>query len=735
MNISEIQAFFDYQPVFDEKPQFLVDQIKQIASSYLKSQQLDGIQKAYEFALKSHEAGVRLSGESYIVHPLKATLFLMDIKPDLATIQTCILHDVIEDTDVTYDDVKNIFGEEVAELCEGLVKVAKVRYQWEDRQIETIKKTFLAMSKDLRVIFVKIADRIHNIQTLHYHPKQEKRERIAEETMKIFVPIAKRLGLYRYQTYLENGAFKNLNPDAFEQVIAYVKKQYGWSVDYIQKGKKVLSTMLGKEKVKYSAIKGRLKSPYRIYEKLDKKYKTLDFSNVLDVLAFRVITHSIADCYNALGIIHSNTTPLIKKIKDYIAVPKFNDYKSLHTTVLGMFSFPIEIQIRTEEMDEVAEYGVAAHFWYSESGGSVLMTEKQTNWIKKLQDVVNNYTSLEYKDNFKTELNIELLEKNIFVYTPKGTIIELPQGSTVLDFAFRIHTDFGLKFKNALVNGMIKSINYELKTGEVLQISAHKNKYTATKHRLEYLHTPTAKAKLVKYLHTLEKDEIMAQGIRRMSEKLKEYGLPPLYSQDDLITRVYKNEERENLILNIFEKQQTPHAFLKTLYPQIKSLQPLPSLQVLKKSESEQLVATVIVDGDKILPYSICPECAPVLGEKIIAKSNKDGIKIHALTCKALKTLSYEKILEAHRVGQLSQEYILKLTLLLPDKPGILLKLFQLLSELHINIDHITTENIDKEWSNVLLEISYMNPANIWLLLNDLKKNDDFIKIVKKEIF
>lgn len=305
----------------------------------------------------------------------------------------------------------------------------------------------------------------------------------------------------------------------------------------------------------------------------------------------------------------------------------------------------------------------------------------------------------------------------------------------MLDFAFRIHTDFGLKFKNALVNGMIKSINYELKTGEVVQISAHKNKYTATKHRLEYLHTPTAKAKLVKYIHMLEKDEIMAQGMRRMSEKLKEYGLPPLYSQDDLITRVYKNEERENLILNVFEKQQTSYAFLKTLYPQIKTLQLFPSPEISKKSEADALVATVIVDEDKILPYMMCPECNPHLGQKIIAKSNKEGIKIHTLTCKALKTLSYEKLLEAHRVGQNPQEYILKLTLQLPDKPGILLRLFQILSELHINISHITTENIDKEWSNVSIEIIYMNPANIALLLNDLKKNDDFIKIVKKEIF
>ncbi|MDO4713522.1 MAG: HD domain-containing protein [bacterium] len=311
---------------------------------------------AYHFTKNAHAGVKRLSGEPYIIHPLKATLFLMELKPDLESIQSCIMHDVIEDTPITYEEIAAEFGEEVANICEGLVKVSKVRYQGEDRHLETIKKTFLAMAKDLRVIFVKLADRIHNIQTLQFHPEEKKRKKIAEETLKIYAPIAKRLGLYHFQLLLENGSFAVLNPDEFHKITSYLKKYFREGEKYTEKGLKMLTSLIKKEGVKNFQVKGRIKSPYRVYEKLSKKYHETDISTVMDLLAFRVITEDIGDCYTVLGIIHKYYIPLIKKIKDYIALPKFNGYKSIHTTVLGMFRFPVEIQIRTQEMDNVAEY-------------------------------------------------------------------------------------------------------------------------------------------------------------------------------------------------------------------------------------------------------------------------------------------------------------------------------------------------------------------------------------------
>jgi GTP pyrophosphokinase len=355
-DLKAFETFFAYEPVFEENPLEILQSILVKAQKYLSGEEIEAIKKAYEFTKQAHEGVLRKSGEPYIIHPLKATQFLMEIKPDAVSIQACILHDVIEDTQYTYADIEQLFGKEIAEICEGLVKVSKVRYKGEDRGLETIKKTFLAMAKDLRVIFIKLADRIHNIQTLHYHPEGSKRIKIAEETLKVYAPVAKRLGLYTYQLYLENGSFRVLYPERFEEIMEYIKKYFGGGEKFIDKGIKNLTAILKKEGLSDFIVQGRIKSPFRIFEKMENKYHTDDVSMIMDLLAFRVVTDTVSDCYMILGIIHKYYTPLIKKIKDYIAVPKFNGYKSIHTTILGMFRFPIEIQIRTWAMDEIAEH-------------------------------------------------------------------------------------------------------------------------------------------------------------------------------------------------------------------------------------------------------------------------------------------------------------------------------------------------------------------------------------------
>jgi GTP pyrophosphokinase len=440
-DIRAFEEFFDYQPVFTSDPVDILEGILVQARKYLTPSDIEAIKRAYFFTRDAHQGVNRKSGEAYIVHPLKATEFLMQIKPDAVSIQACILHDVIEDTHYTYDDIEQRFGKEIAEICEGLVKVSKIRYKGEDRDLETIKKTFLAMAKDLRVIFIKLADRIHNIQTLQYHPEEAKRIKIAQETLKIYAPVAKRLGLYTYQLYLENGAFKVLYPDRFEKIMGYITKYFGGGEKFIDKGVKTLTTILRKEGLSNFTVQGRIKSPFRIFEKMEKKYHTEDVSMIMDLLAFRVLTETVSDCYMILGIIHKYYTPLIKKIKDYIAVPKFNGYKSIHTTILGMFRFPIEIQIRTLVMNEIAEYGIAAHYAYAEHNSSVAASSIQAQWIKRLQTIVSEYTESSNKERFRNALSIEILDKAIFVYTPKGDIKELPQGSSVLDFAFSIHSE------------------------------------------------------------------------------------------------------------------------------------------------------------------------------------------------------------------------------------------------------------------------------------------------------
>lgn len=738
MDVKELEKFFDYKPFLDQDTHVILDKILQKARKYLPEDQISGIQKAYTYAVEKHQWQVRLSGEPYIVHPLRATIFLMEIKPDLQTIQTCLLHDVIEDCNVSELDIEKEFGAEVAGLCEWMVKVSKVKYKWEDRHLETLKKTFLAMARDLRVIFVKLADRIHNIQTLYYHPNPIKRQKIAQETMKIFVPIAKRLGLYHYQLYLENGSFKVLEEEAFASIFTYLKKYFGEGEKYTEKWIKTLENMLQKEWIENFEIKGRIKSPYRIYEKLQNRYKTSEISTVMDLLAYRVIIQTVSDCYMVLGIIHKYYTPLIKKIKDYIAVPKFNGYQSIHTTVLGMFRFPIEIQIRTHDMEDVAEFGVAAHFAYMEHNAPVKVSQQQGDWIKKLQEIVNTYTSLDDKEQFKKDLNIEIFEKRIFLYTPGGDVIELPSWSTVLDFAFAVHSNIWLSFKNAIVNGEIKPISYIPETWDVIKINTFKNKYSANKHRLEFLHTAGAKNNMTKFLKGQQKEQLVAQAIYELNKHLKAFWLPLFSSATDQINKKYTKDELERKLLGILDKKENYSQLIKSVYPKEVAAQKnhISTTPKLTEKELHTLKETlgVVVDGDSLINYYFCPECKPKPWNKIIAKTGRDGIKIHDVECRGTKTITFDKLLEAHRLGESDTIYRVDIELTISSKPGRLIGMMKIFSELHVPVLQVTMKNLQDNMSLVSFETEFSNPGKIAFLLNSLKKYDDSLKVVKKNI-
>lgn len=741
--VDEIEQFLKYSTSHLSNAQDIVDHITNFAWEYLPHDVLGGIQKAYEYAAKAHEGQTRLSWEPYIIHPLRSTEILMNIKPDIPTIQACILHDVIEDTPYTYQDIKNAFGEVVANLCDWLVKVSKVRYRWEDRQIETLKKTFLAMATDLRVIFVKIADRIHNIQTLHFHPKPDKRKRIAMETLKIYVPICRKLWLYKYQVYLENWVFKVLYPDGYRRVLDYLNKKYSKADQTIEAWIKKIERILKKAWIKDFEVKWRLKSPFRIHEKLTKKYHTHDFSKVLDVLAFRVIVWSVGECYHTLWVIHNNYTPLIKKIKDYIAVPKFNDYQSLHTTILWMFVFPVEIQIRTEEMEQVAEYGVAAHFAYSESNQSALISEKQSKWISQLKDLVNDYKEAEEdrQEQFKTDLDIEVLNKKIFVYTPKWDVLEFPSASTLLDFAFRVHTDLWLKFKNWLVNGVIKPINYVLKTWDVVSINTFKNKITATKHWIDFLHTPTAKVKLTRHIRNQERDYYIERGIILLNNKLEQYWLPLFGHEKDKIWLLYTEDELEGYFLSFIDKKKSPLVLVRKVYAEFLALKDLESKIIQKESKAKKVVQTieqyyeeVVIDGLKQLPYESCKLCNPHIWQKILAKVDRSWIKIHQLDCPAIRTITFDKFMEAHWKNEEINYYKVKLTITMPNESWNLVSLMTLFKQLEISIEHMSVDSYENNMFTITIESIQHNPTKISFLLKDIKAQYRFITAIKTNI-
>ncbi len=736
MDIVELDRALDYKVDLSIDPQDLVDEIISTAKKYLWDNVWPQIQKAYEFAKTAHWDQKRHSWEPYIIHPVKATIILMDLKPDLESIQTCLLHDVIEDCTVTKEEIEKEFGCDVANLCEWLVKVSKIKYKWEDRQLETIKKTFLAMAKDLRVIFVKLADRIHNMQTLQFHPKKEKRDNIANETMKIYVQIAKRLWLYHYQVLLENACFKTLHPEDFDRICLFLRKQFSATDKQIKRWTNLISNMLKKEWVENFDIKWRVKSPYRIWEKMTNKYHTTNISNIMDLLAFRVITENISDCYTTLWIIHKYYTPLIKKIKDYIAVPKFNWYKSIHTTILGMFKFPVEIQIRTREMDNVAEFWVAAHYAYSDKDSPNKVNEKQAEWMRKLQQLVNAYTESTQKEQFKDQLNIELLNKDTFIYTPKWDIIEIPKWSTVLDFAFHIHTDIWLRFKNAIVNWEIVPITYIPRTWDIIKINTFKYKYTANSHRTSILKTPSAKSKVQKFIKSEISAELLETSMRIFNEKLKCLWLPILNSKDDKVSELFEKKDLDKQLLEALDNKTIYTKLIKTTYPKeyqdfIKEQIDIP---VVKPKEATTKSPDIIIDNNKLANYVLCPECNPKNPDKIIAKTGREWIKIHSINCKAARTIAPWNLLEAHWETQERSPYTIISTITANNDFNII-NLLEIFTRFNIEISNFSITNSDDR-SKKIIVVTWLtkNPSQVGPIHEWVKNLWNNVKVIKREI-
>ncbi len=690
----DLKNFFDYKPLYseDEIEKFFIKEVKEPIINYLGQEAWEKIQKAYDFAKQAHWDEKRLSWEPYIVHPVYVAKYLLMIKPDITALQAALLHDVIEDTPVTADEIQQEFGSQVAFLCVWLEKVSKVRYHGEARQVETLKKTFLAMGQDIRVIFVKLADRIHNIQTLKFHPKREKQIRIATETLKIYVPIAKRLWIEVFQLYLENGSFAILEPKEFNRIFNYLEKNYS-KVD-IQKLIKKIQELLDEHKIQYLEIKGRLKSPYRVYLKLQ-KYNTKDISMIKDILAFRIIVKDIATCYVTLWIIHSKYTPIIKRIKDYISLPKSNWYQSLHTTILWLYKTPVEVQIRTKKMDDFAEYWVAAHFLYKENMKDISAASKQIDWVNKLRELVKEYKEDDNKSFFNI-LDVEFLRKSIFVYTPKWKVIELPKWATVLDFAFRIHSEIWFKFKSALVNWKIVPIDYKLRNGDIVEIKTFREKYTVKKDWLNYVVSHTSKQKIRQFLNRKERNSLIELWKHILNEKLQELKLPLLWEKDDKISQKYSEKELESSLIQIANKNLQPIKLILSVYKKsdIKFDEEKPK-EV--KKEEVSLSWKVVIDDSLLFKYDFCPECRPQPGDKIIWKITSNGVKIHKTTCKALRRVNFSKLLPAHWLWQESYWYDVEFIFKINDYLNKLIDIINLIKEFNINIVQINTftENED----------------------------------------
>jgi len=467
--------------------------IKQIISKVKENDpnaDVDLLELAYEYAAKAHDGQKRMAGESYIQHSLHTAYLLAQIKADLNTVIAGILHDVPEDTEYDLEDVRKNFGDDIAGLVEGITKLSKLKYRGVERYRESLRKMFLAMAQDLRVILIKFCDRLHNLRTLDALP-QKKQIRIARETLEIYAPIAGLLGVWRLKWQMEDLCFKYLEPDE------YKKLEYKYEIEkkverskFIQKVKNTLGQKLSDEGIEYR-IEGRFKHLYSIYQKMQKKDRKFD--EIFDVFALRVITNTIPDCYKVLGVIHSLWKPKGDRIKDYIAVPKPNGYRSLHTTVFGPDNKSTEFQIRTNEMNEEALYGISAHWHYKGEKGGAINEKNQPAWVK---DILNIQRHAKSTDDFINTIKLDVFHKRIFVFSPKGDVFDLPEGSTPVDFAYHVHSEIGNKMNGAMINNKIASLDEPLKNGDSVEIIIDKKRKGPNSDWLKFVKSNRAKEKI-----------------------------------------------------------------------------------------------------------------------------------------------------------------------------------------------------------------------------------------------
>lgn len=465
-----------------------IDKLLDLVKSYDEKADLEMIRLAYDYAAEAHKGQTRKTGEPYIVHPLATAFILAEMRIDPIIICAALLHDVPEDTAKTLNDIKENFGSEIASLVEGITKLGKLKYRGVERYIENLRKMFVAMAEDVRVMIIKFADRIHNLQTLDVQP-EPKQHRIALESLEIYAPIANRLGMGEFKGTLEDLSFKYINPIEYEKVVKLKEEKLRDKkvlLDIVQKETK---DELEKTGIKVYSIHGREKKLYSLYLKLLEKNN--DINKVYDLEAIRIIVPSVADCYAALGIIHKLWTPLKGRIKDYISQPKPNFYQSLHTTVFTENGEIIEFQVRTPEMHDEAEFGVAAHWHYDENGSRI--PKKDLRWAKELaeiqKDILNRLSDLE-------EIKVDFLQSRIFVFTPKGDVIDLPEGATPVDLAFHIHTEIGNKCSGALVNENMTALDTKLRNGDVVEIITDKNRKGPSRDWLKFVKTQTAKERI-----------------------------------------------------------------------------------------------------------------------------------------------------------------------------------------------------------------------------------------------
>ena len=615
------------------------DDLKLKLDEYLEEKDVKEIEKAYLYAKEKHKGQYRRTGEEYIVHPLFVAYILTSINADKDTIIAALLHDTIEDTDVSKSDIKEKFGDVVAKLVDGVTKINNINVSTDNEYLTSYyKKIIVGMSEDVRVIIIKLADRLHNMRTL-YALDHEKQKRKAKETLEILAPIAHRLGMNKIKSELEELSLKYLKPEAYRDVVEKLNKTKKEREECVKKMMDEVSALLKQNNIKHE-IKGRAKSIYSIYKKLD---KGRSFNDIYDLLAIRILVDKEQECYLALGLIHSKYKPVSKRFKDFIAMPKTNLYQTLHTTVFGLEGNLFEIQIRTYDMDEIAENGIASHWAYKEQKDAAVemqnITEQKLQFYKSIIELKDDkLTSEDFVDKVKNEV----LNNNIYVYTPKGDVIEMPKGATPIDFAYRVHSQVGDKMTGAIVNNNMVPLTYELQNADIIKIITNNNSKGPSREWLNIVKTTGAKNKIKSFFNRTTKEDYIAQGKDLLEKELRRRKVPiSEFMHQDNLDRIYKEfklDSVEDIYLNIGNNKFSAKSIVRK-EQNVKEEKKPQKLEV-KKSDND-----IVVGQTKNIETHIANCCLPVPGDEIVGYITKsNGIRIHRKECSNVEFFDERKI-------------------------------------------------------------------------------------------
>lgn len=705
----------------DSEDSLLTLRLKQ----YLKQSDIESIWAAYRFSAAAHEGQFRRSGEPYISHPVSVAAILAELHLDMPTIIAALLHDVVEDTGISTQEISEKFGKQVAELVDGLSKLDKIEFQSATQaQAENFRKMLLAMSQDVRVILVKLADRLHNMQTLDVM-RPEKQQRIAKETLEIYAPIANRLGLNAIYQELEDLSFKYLYPMRYRVISKAIMAARGNRKEVVGKILDAIKQRLADMKIE-ADISGREKHLYSIYKKMTGK--TITFSQIYDIYGFRVIVKDLPTCYLTLGVLHGLYKPIPGKFKDYIAIPKANGYQSLHTTLFGPFGTPIEVQVRSQEMHNIADAGVAAHWLYKTTDAHLTALQQQTHqWLQRLLEIQSESAdSLEFLEHFK----VDLFPDEVYVFTPKGKILALPKGATAVDFAYAVHTDIGNRCVAVKVNQELAPLRTEMRNGDHVEIitAAHAHPNPAW---LNYVVSGKARAHIRHYLKSMQSKESAHLGERMLNQALRALHAD-MHKIDDArwqkLLRDYGAKSKQEILTDIGLGKRLNVMVAHQLMAMGDELG-----EQRHAKHTNKPLGSITIRGSEGMAVQFAQCCRPIPGDPILGFINKDkGLVIHTHDCEAIRKFRVdpEKWLDVEWAPDTKRLFKVNLKMAAANKRGMLAQIAAGIAEAGSNIDNINIEELDNStYTNIIFTVQVENRVHLADLMRRLRKIPDVVRI------